>query len=209
MSAPTPPPYGAWVPPPPKPRRRRPRAWWFAVGALLVAGAVVSLGIGILTAVHSVADFVQVDATISDDGQPHDVTVPTDGDRMLWMEDRVDVGSCDVVDTATGAAVAMRRVSGDYLRSDDSGDWVGVARFDPGSGDLEVTCPSGGGRGQIGPSAEISHVVKSLVLVVLVPLVLGGLGTIALVVTGILWATGAPRHDQPGPGPDDTVVRPL
>jgi hypothetical protein len=208
MSAPTPPPYGAWVPPPPKPRRRRPPAWWFAVGALLVAGAVVSLGIGILTAVHSVADFVQVDATIAGDGQPHEVTVPTDGDRMLWKEDSADAGSCDVVDTATGAAVSLRRIGGDYLRSDGSGDWVGVARFDPGSGHLAVTCPAGGGRGQIGPSAEISHVVKSLVLVVVVPLVLGGLGTIALVVTGILWATGAPRHDPPG-GPDDTVVRPL
>jgi hypothetical protein len=206
MSAPMPPHGGAWTPPPARPRRRRPSAWWFAVGALLIAGAVVSLGFGILTAVGSVADFVKVDATVPGDGRPHVVTVPTDGDRMLWRE-AAHPGGCDVVDTSTGAAVRLRTVGADYRREDGSGDWVGVARFDPGSGRLEVTCPAGGGRGQIGPSAEISHVVKSLLLVVLAPLVLGGLGTVALIVTGILWATGAPRHDDSGPG--DTVVRSL
>ena len=214
MSVPTPPYGAAWAPPPAKPQRRRPSAWWFALGIGFIVAAVVSLVVGILLAVSSIAGFLDVDATIPGDGRPHVVTVPADGERMLWTE-FASAQDCRIVDTDSGEEVDQRSVGGDYRREDGSGDWVGITRFDPGSGHLEVTCPAGGGRGQIGPAPRISHFVGGLLLVILVPLGLGTIGTISLIVTGILYSTGRPRNDGPSDprapdtGADDAVVKRL
>jgi hypothetical protein len=84
-------------------------------------------------------------------------------------------------------------------------------RFDPGSGDLSVTCTPSGGRVQIGPAPEIANFVGGLLVLIFVPAILGILGTIALIVTGVLWATGAPRREgRTGDGgADDAVVNRL
>ncbi|HET9422909.1 MAG TPA: hypothetical protein VFO49_17345, partial [Nocardioides sp.] len=81
MSTPAYQPYGA---PPPPPRRRRPSAWWFvlAVG-LMIAGIAVGVTVLVLT----IKSFTETDATIDADGQPHRISVETDGDRMVWIDD--------------------------------------------------------------------------------------------------------------------------
>jgi hypothetical protein len=201
MSAPLPPPPygGGWTPPPPKARRRRPSAWWFALGGAFIAASIASVAVGLVFFLSSVTGFLQVDATVANDGRPHDVSVPTDGRRMLWADG--GVADCEIVDTETGSAVTTSTVTGSFERSDSSGDWIGVARFDPGSGHLEVTCTAAGGRVQIGPAPKIAHFVLGLVVLVFVPVILGLIGLVALIITGVLWATGRPRHeDDPADG---------
>lgn len=207
MSIPAPPPpYGGWTPPPVRPKRRRPSAWWFALGGGFIVASVVAVVIGLVFFLSSVTGFLQVDATIENDGQPHDLSVPTDGARMLWADG--GTAECDIIDRETDADVSTHSVSGDFERSDDSGDWIGVIRFDPGSGDLTVTCTEASGRVQIGPAPRIANFVLGLVLLIFVPTGLGIIGLVALIITGILFATGAPRQKgvtEDG-GADDAVV---
>lgn len=203
MTVPTPPPpYGGWTPPPPKPRRRRPSAWWFALGGGFIAASAASLVVGLLFFLSTVTGFLQVDATIEADGLPHEVSVPTDGARMVWADQ--GVADCLIIDTATGAEVSTTRVVGDFERSDDSGDWIGVSRFDAGSGDLKVTCTADSGRIEIGPAPKIANFVGGLLILIFVPTGLGIIGLVSLIITGVLFAIGGPRH---GPPTDQVVQR--
>lgn len=193
MSNPQPP----YLPPAyqkPVPSRRRPSGWWFALAAgLMVAGIVV----GVLLVVQSVRAFTEVDTTIDPDGQVRVVSVATDRDRMVWVRPG-QPASCTLVDTATGEQIATRGLGATYTKSGGSGSWEGAGRFDPGSGDLEVTCDPSGGPLQIGPAPEIGSFVGGLAAGILLALLLGGGGFVLLVVLVILFATGRPR-DVPAP----------
>lgn len=194
MSQPTPPPYGAPIPPrqtaqQPQ-RRRRPSGWWFVVGGGLVVAAV-AVGIGLF--VWTISAFLSTDATIDADGRPHEVSVGADGERMLWLEDGFDQ-RCEIVDRATGKPMVLRPVGGDFTRSDGSGDFGGAARFDPGSGQLRVTCEGSDGTVLIGPAPRIGAFVGGVFAMILIPLALGMLGLLVLIVTGVLFTTGAPRR---------------
>lgn len=204
MSSPQPP-YGpAYGPPPvypayqrPVPSRRRPSAWWFAVaGVLMVAGAAI----GIFLIVQTVAGFLETDATIEVDGRPHAVTVPTDGDRMLWVGESLTEPACQIVDTETGEPVLLQEPGGTYNRDNGrTGDAVGISTFDPGSGRLEVTCgPPMPAVVEIGPAPEFGAIFGGLLAGILIPVVLGGTGFVLLIVIAILYATGRPRN---GPAP--------
>ncbi len=163
MSTP-PPPYGQpYQPPPvypayqkPVPSRRRPSAWWFVVAGLMMLAGVV---IGVLLIVQTVRTFTDVDATIQDDGETHSIVVETDQDRMVWVHPYQQL-SCDIVDTATGEAVNLERVGAEFTKDVGSGEWEGHSEFDPGSGELEVTCPVGAGEIQIGPAPEFGGVLR-------------------------------------------------
>lgn len=175
--------------PPRAPTRVRPSAWWFALGGGLLAAAVAS---GIALFAWTLSGFLTVDVTVRGDGEPHRVQVPTGGDRMVWTwEGRFDLDDppCTIVDTATGTEVELRSPSGEFRRQDGGGDWTGVARFDPGSGSLEITCAYDGV--QIGPTPNLGSFGLGLAATIVVPLVLGGLGLIVLLATGILWSTRA------------------
>ncbi|MCQ6458409.1 hypothetical protein, partial [Vibrio parahaemolyticus] len=88
-----------------------------------------------------VAGFLQTDATIDVDGLPHEVTVPTDGDRMLWIEESVAEPTCEIVDTDDGSPLVLESPTADYSRDNGSvGDALGLYTIDPGSGRLQVTC---------------------------------------------------------------------
>lgn len=188
-----PPPSGyppGWQQPP---RKYRPSAWWFALGgALIVAAGVLAVAM----VVWLLVAFFDSDASVRADGAPHQVSVGTDGDRMLWLDD--DDTTCEIVDRATGETITLRTVSGDFERSDSNGDLEGLYRFDPGSGDLEITCVQavqefGDDRVLITPMPEIENVALAILLAVVIPGLLGLAGVIALIVTTILFVTRDPR----------------
>jgi hypothetical protein len=167
----------------PKPR---PSAAWFALGGLLVVAGAVA-GVVLFVRIFS-AGFLSVEATIPADGLAHEVTVDTDGDRFLW-EPQYGRADCEVRDQATDAAVELDPVGGTFIRSVNAEAWQAVARFDPGSGSLAVTCSADEGPAQIGPALVIEDFVVRIVLAIVVPLLLAGLGLAVLIVTGVLWLT--------------------
>ncbi len=193
-SAPPPagPPYGYQPAYPRPPQKYRPSAWWFVLGIGLV---VMGIGIAVGIFIWLLAAFLHFDATIDADGQPRNVTVGTDRDRMLWM----DSGSqrCRVVDLDTGQPIPLRPVDGDFSRSDGNGDFEGLLRFDPRSGHLQITCVqtdgSAPGTVLIGPVPRIGSLVAGVLLVIFVPAVLGLAGLIVIIVTGVLWSSRQPR----------------
>ncbi|GAB2450202.1 hypothetical protein GCM10027062_34260 [Nocardioides hungaricus] len=161
--------------------------------ALIVVAVVVAVGIF----VWLLAGFLDTDATVRADGEPRQVSVGTDGDRMLWLDDQTT--SCRIVDGETGAKIPVRTVTGSFERSDSNGDLVGLYRFSPGSGSLEVTCTSSlAGIGPapvvlIGPMPQIGNFVVGILLAILIPGLLGLAGLVMLIVTGILWSVRDPR----------------
>lgn len=191
------PPYNAGLPtgfPPPRPRRRRPSKWWFAVGTALLVGSVAA-GIGLF--IWTLTSFLTTDATVSADGQPHQVTLPDDRERMLWGREGF-TPDCVIVDNRTGEQVSSRPLPGSFTKQDSSGDWVGVLRFDPGSVHITATCTEAGGEVQIGRALQLESFFGGVVLTILLPLLLGVLGLLVLIITTVLYATGRPR-DEPNP----------
>ena len=197
MSTP-PPPYGgpragavgAARVPEAVPSRRRPSGWWFVVAVgLMLAGVAV----GVLLVVQSVRAFVDVDATVPADGQVHEVSVPTDRDRMIWAHPG-QPPACTLTDAATGAELGLGGLGATYTKSAGSGSWEGTHRFDPGSGDLEVACAPTGSEIQIAPAPDFGSVFGGLAAGILLALLLGGGGFVLLIVLVILFATGRPRN---------------
>lgn len=188
---PVPPVYAAYQKP--VPSRRRPSGWWFVVAGLLI---LAGLTIGVLLVVQTVRDFTETDATIPADGQSHALTVDTDQDRMVWIHPGAPQ-TCSIIDTATGTAVSTEGLGVTYTKDVGSGEWEGSSRFDPGSGDLEVTCEATGGEIQIGPAPEFGKFFGGIVAGILIPVLLGGAGFVLLIVIAILYATGRPRNVPP------------
>jgi hypothetical protein len=189
---------------PPRPQRYRPSWAWFVVGAGLI---VVGLAAGVALFVWTLSAFFSTDARVPADGQPHTVTVGTDGDRMLWRGDDVLDPACRIVDTANGRELRLRPVGADLSRDTPrDGEMVAAYRFAPGSGELEVTCTvqsdvggdpdwqmTFGEKVVIGPAPSIGSFVVGIVATIAVPGLLGVLGLATLIVTGVLWATRPAR----------------
>jgi hypothetical protein len=178
---------------PPLPAKKRPSGWWFVVGGALIVAAIAA-GVGLF--VWTLSGFLATDARIPADGRAHQVTVGTGEDRMLWLENGLPQ-ECGIVDLETGDPITLDPVAGSYERSDSHGSFRGVARLDPGSGDLEVTCRPAG-TAVIGPAPKIGSFVGGLLATIFVPLLLGLSGLAVLIVTGILFAS---RPARPGAYP--------
>ena len=150
---------------------RAPGGSWLAVG-LMVAGVAVGVTILVLT----IKGFTETDATVAG-GRPAARRVRGRRTRSAWSGStppgRRD---CTIVDAETGDEVELHRHTRRVVRARASGgqDWVGDRTFDPGSGDLEVTCEEAGGPIQIGPAPEFEEFFGGLAIGILVPLVLGG-----------------------------------
>ena len=180
---------------PPRPTKYRPSWAWFLVGGgLIVVGGLAAVGIFVWT----LSAFFTTDARVPTDGQPHAVSVGTDGDRMLWRSDDVFDPGCQVVDTATGEEIRLRPVTSQLTRNTGDGDYLAAYRFAPGSGDLEVTCRASrdGDDSEgvvIGPAPTVGGFVGGLIATVAGGGLLGLLGLATLIVNGILWATRPAR----------------
>jgi hypothetical protein len=160
-------------------------------GGLILAG--LALGIGMF--VWTLRGFMQTDATVPADGRAHSISVGTDRDRVLWVRP-LDPADCTIVDLATGREVTFTGVAGTFTRSHGSGEWRAGEQFDPGSGELSVRCARSGGPAEIGPAPKIGSFVAGILLTILVPVVLGLLGLVVLIVTGVRFASGGPRTGQ-------------
>lgn len=182
--------YISATPEPARPPKGRPSAVWFVVGGLLVVAGIVA-GIVLFLRVFD-SNFLDVEATIPPDGVPHEVTLDTDGDRYLW-EPQYGDADCTLTDRDTGATITLAPVNGTVTRSYNGNAWRAVGSFDPGSGRLSASCSPEAGPAQIGPSLDVGDFVGRLLLAILVPLLLGGLGLAVLIGTGVLWATRARR----------------
>ena len=176
---------------PPIPLTYRPSAWWFVLGGGLI---LLSIGAAIGLFIWTLAAFFETDATVPADGAPHQVTVSTDGDRMLWRDSRVFDPGCTLVDSATGGEIDLRPVTSQLTKDLGDGEWTAAYRFDPGSGRLDVTCSSGG-EIQIGPAPSLGGFVGGIIATIALPTLLGLFGLATLIVTGIMWA-GRPARPQ-------------
>ena len=155
---------------------------------------VVGVTVGVIVLVLTIKAFTETDATIDADGQSHRVSVETDQDRMVWV-DPGDPASCTIVDTESGAEVEYTGTpDASYTKSSGGRDWEGDRTFDPGSGELEVTCDAAAGPIQIGPAPEFKEFFGGLAIGIFLPFFLGGVGFLMLIVVGVLFATGRPRH---------------
>ena len=184
----------AWPAPPspyrPPPGKPRPSGWWFVVGGGLM---LVGLAIGATAFVLIFRGFMTTDASLPVDGARHRVSVPTDGDRMIWAETGAQPPECRVTDRTSGEEIALQPTNGDFDRNDQTA----IARFDPGSGDLDVTCEGDDETAvDIGPSPGTAGLVGGILVAVLAPLLLGSLGFVVVVVTGVLWSSRPPRPKQ-------------
>jgi hypothetical protein len=189
VSTPGSPQYG--VPPPPQ-KRRRPSGWWFVLAVGLM---VVGVAVGVTVLVLTIKSFTETDAKISADGRPHQVSVATDSERMIWVVEN-DQASCTIVDRETGAEVEYTGTpDASYTKSSDGSDWEGDQTFDPGSGQLEVTCTQDGGPIQIGPAPDFGDFFGGLAIGVFLPFFIGGVGFLMLIVVIVLFVTGSPRKE--------------
>ncbi|GAB3266784.1 hypothetical protein [Nocardioides dilutus] len=184
--------YISATPEPAGPAKPRPRVVWFVVGALLVVAGILA-GVVLFVRIFD-SGFLSVEATIPADGAPHPVTVATDGDRYLWEQEH-GAAECVVRDADTGGAISLDPVNGTITRSVNGDAWQAIASFDPGSGHLSVTCSADEGPAQIGPALVVGDFVLRIVLAVVVPLLLFGLGLALLIGTTILWFTRPARTD--------------
>lgn len=155
---------------------------------------VAGVAIGVLLIVQTVRVFVDVDATIEPDGETHSIVVDTDRDRMVWIHTS-DQPVCTIVDAEDGTDIQPQVLhNAEFTKSSGGREWTGDSTFDPGSGQLEVTCDASGGPIQIGPTVGIGKFFGGLAAGILIPLVLGGGGFVLLIVIVILYATGRPRN---------------
>lgn len=185
-----------WSPgshPPPGPRRRRPSAWWFALPALLLVLAVASFPLLVLRAVDSM---METDARIAADGQPHAVTLADTGTRLIWAEEGT-FPSCRVTDGSTGDVLALSLPTGTFERSSNGRSETGLQRFDPVSTTVMVSCGGNGAETvSVGPMPDVAGFVGTTLAAIGVPIVLGGLGLVALITLIVLFATGGPRTSR-------------
>jgi hypothetical protein len=156
---------------------------------------VVGVAVGVTVLVLTIKAFTETDATIDADGQPHRVSVETDRDRIIWVDDD-EPASCTIVDTGTGAEVTYTgSPDASYTKDTGGRNWEGDRTFDPGSGELEVTCDEAGGPIQVGPAPQFRDFFGGIAIGIFLPFFLGGIGFLMLIVVGVLFATGRPRKD--------------
>jgi hypothetical protein len=162
-------------------------------GVLLVLAPVVFVGALFLTLRPLMAE----DAVFASDGRPHQVDLPAGEERALYLDSAFADTGCEVVD-GSGAPVDLRPVGGEFTYN----EWEATDRFDTGDGDLTFTCSGSDptDRVRIASIPSVGGLIGGVVGAVVLPLLLGLAGLVTLVVTGVLWATGAPRPPR-GDGP--------
>ena len=181
----------AWPPPPRPPQKPRPSGWWFVLGGGLM---LVGLAVGVTAFVLLFRGLLTTDASVPVDGESHRVSVPTDGDRLLWADARAQRPHCTVTDRESGREIPLEGTTGDFERNGQAA----VRSFDSGSGDLDIACEGDPGTEvEIGPAPSIPSFVGGVLAAVLAPLLLGGAGFVIVLVTGVLRSTRPERPKLP------------
>ncbi len=210
MSHPPPPPYGApqdgprFPPQPPRPgppqgslaheqaKRRRPSKWWFLVAAVVL---VVSLAGGVGGLVYTAVNTFGTVGTVTADGTTHRIVADAERDAFLWANPQLPE-RCSIIDSATGEEIQRGSLNATYTKTTGGRSWQVINRFDPGSGRLDITCPTGSSDVQVGPATEFGVAFGSFAL--FIALTVGGslVGIISLIVLTVLFATGRPRDES-------------
>jgi hypothetical protein len=160
-------------------------------GVLLVLAPIVFVGALFLTLRPLMAE----DAVFAADGKAHQVDLPAGEERAIYLDSAFADTACEVTDGA-GDPVDLRSPGGDFTYN----EWTATDRFDTGDGNLTFTCTGSdpADRVRIASVPSVGGLIGGVVGAVLLPLLLGLAGLVVLVVTGILWATGAPRQPRDG-----------
>lgn len=137
----------------------------------------------------------QEDAVFAAGDTPVQVDLPSGEERALFSTDGTAV-ACSATD-GSGRDLQLRAVTGEFTYN----DWKAVARFDTGDGDVTFECDdlSPGAEVRIAQLPSTGVFVAGIVIGVVAPLVLGLVGFLMLIITAVLYASGAPRK-EPGAG---------
>jgi len=118
--------------------RPRPSMWWLAGPMVVFLITLVPVGFMVLRLV----ELSGTDAVVPLDGATHEVRVEPDDDRMIWVDVHAPTPKCQVRDARSGDRLELHRVSLKTVRERENGDESGRWQFDPGSGDLTISCSS-------------------------------------------------------------------
>ena len=153
----------------------------------------------------TIGDVAEVDAQVPVDGEPHAVTVGTDGDRMLLGQGGDQ--PCTVRDDQ-GATIEQQPIFGDFSMSRQGEQYTGLTRFDPGNGRIEVTCPQQLGTASqqvlVTEAVDVGGFVARIFGTILIPMVIGGIGVLWAIVLAVLMVTrrqSPPRQPTQSPPP--------
>ena len=170
--------------------------WWLLGPATVFVITLVVSGFMFLR----LLDLGRTDAVVPVDGASHNVQVESDSDRMIWLDLDAPTPEC-VVREASGKRVELRRVVITTTRDIGTGSQSGRWQFDPGSGDLEVTCSGGavGSSADIGPALTFRTMLTDFapwfVLAMLLSLV-----WIGWLVVLVIKLAKKPMEPPPAPG---------
>ena len=133
-------------------KRSRPSMWWLLGPAVVFVITLVVSGFMFVR----LLGLTSTDAVVPVDGATHSVQVESEDDRMIWVDRDDPTPDCEVRDATSGASVELHRVTMKTVRDGGTGDESGRWQFDPGSGELEVSCSGGtvGGSAAIGPAVS-------------------------------------------------------
>ena len=136
----------------------------------------------------------QEDAVFAPGDAPVQLDLPPGEERAISTDSApVD---CSAVD-GTGEAVEFRPIDPEFTWN----QWTALARFDTGDGQVKFTCTGpAGSHLQLAPLPSPDRFVAGTLVGVWGPLLLGGIGLLMLIITGVRYARGAPR-DQPDATP--------
>lgn len=178
-------------------QRTRPSAWWF-LGPLAVF-LVTAVITGVM--VVGLIGLMGTDARVRMDGQPQLVEVPTDGDRMIWVDQDLPTPACEVRGQ-DGRDVGLRRVALKTTRDAGAGSERGRWQFDPGDGLLEIRCTSEtapSSSASVGPAVTAGVMLTEFVPWFLLAMALSAAWIGWLVVLVIRTAKGSDRAAPPPP----------
>lgn len=175
-------------------RRKTPPSWWWLLGPALLMFAAVLVGGGAFVATLSEIDtrYGEVPA----DGEPHEVSVPA-GQRALVMTS-ANVNrfewECRVTDEQ-GTELQTDRPNGTVSLGSESASWESQLAFDApaaAGGDevtVDVACRAEGETGHtvlVTKAPTAGAMVVRIGLMVLGPIVLGGIGFVWFVILLVL-----------------------
>ena len=188
------PPYGAPPPYAAPPKKPRPRALWFVVGGvLLVLAPLVFVG-ALFTVLRPLT---QEDAVFRADRTGRSRSISPPNEERALFNDPLRTRRLHGHRWVAPATIEFRGISGDFTYQ----SWTALARFDTGDGDVTFDCSGDGDQSEvrIAQLPSTGTFIAGLLVGLIVPLVLGLIGIVILIVTGVLWATRPPRPKKTGP----------